>query len=299
MDTQRTETAYNPITEGSIGREMIRFMIPIILSSLFQQLYNTVDAIVVGQFIGKEALGAVDSTGAITRLLIFFLVGLASGATILISQLLGGKEEGAARRAVQTATAFAFLGGLFVSVLGILLSPLLLEATNVPPENYDYALSYMRIYFGGAVFTVIYNMGAGILKSAGDSRRPFYFLLISSFINIVLDLVFVPVLGLGVAGAAAATVISQLVSAILVMRTLLQTTEPYRLELAGLHIDRDFLGEILRLGFPRGIQSSLFSFSNVLITAGVNSFGSNAAAGFAVAGKLDRILWRLIEALSV
>lgn len=299
MDIQRTETAFNPITEGSIGREMIRFMIPIILSSLFQQLYNTVDAIVVGQFIGKEALGAVDSTGAITRLLIFFLVGLASGATILISQLLGGKEEGAARRAVQTATAFAFLGGLFVSALGILLSPLLLEATNVPPENYDYALSYMRIYFGGAVFTVIYNMGAGILKSAGDSRRPFYFLLISSFINIVLDLVFVPVLGLGVAGAAAATVISQLVSAILVIRTLLQTTEPYRLELAGLHIDRDFLGEILRLGFPRGIQSSLFSFSNVLITAGVNSFGSNAAAGFAVAGKLDMIVWFFIEALSV
>lgn len=293
------QNTYNPITDGNIAREVLKFMVPIILSSLFQQLYNTVDAIVVGQFVGTEALGAVDSTGSITRLLIFFFVGLTAGASILISQFLGGKKKEETETAVHTAVSFALIGGLFISVLGIVLSPLMLTAINVPPENYDYAFDYIRIYFAGSVFTVIYNMGASILKSAGDSKSPFYFLLASSFINIVLDIVFVPVLGLGVAGAAFATIIGQLVSAVLVVRALMRTTDIYRFSPKKLCLNIPVLLEIVRLGLPRGIQSSLFSLSNILLYAGVNSFGSNAAAGYAVEGKVDTIIWFFIEAISV
>lgn len=298
-EEKNAKTAYNPVTEGRLGREIFYFMIPIVLSSLFQQLYNTVDAIVVGQFIGKEALGAVNSTGSITRLLIFFFVGLSAGATILISHAIGGRQQKETEESVHTAAAFALLGGLFVSIAGILFSPLLLRAIRMPQENFGLALSYIRIFFAGAVFTVIYNMGAGILKCAGDSKRPFYFLLISSTVNIVLDLLFVPVLGLGVAGAAWATVIGQLVSAALVVHALLRTKADYRLKLRKLRLKLPILKEMLRLGLPRGIQSSLFSFSNVLLISGVNSLGPDVMAAFAVEEKLEILVWLFVESVSV
>ena len=293
------ETSYNPVTEGRLGREILFYMIPIVLSSLFQQLYNTVDAIVVGQFIGKEALGAVNSTGSITRLLIFFFVGLSAGATILISHMLGGKKHVETEEAVHTAAAFALLGGLFVSLAGILLAPLLLRAVRMPDENFDLALSYIRIFFAGAVFTVIYNMGAGILKCAGDSKRSFYFLLASSTVNIVLDLLFVPILGLGVAGAAWATVIGQMVSALLVVHALMTAKTDYRLIPGKLRIRFPLLREMLRMGLPRGIQSSLFSFSNVLLISGVNSLGADVMAAFAVEEKLEILVWLFVESVSV
>ena len=296
---QPAEASYNPVTEGRLGREILFYMIPIVLSSMFQQLYNTVDAIVVGQFIGKEALGAVNSTGSITRLLIFFFVGLSAGATILISHMLGGKRHAETEEAVHTAAAFALLSGLFVSLAGILLSPLLLRAIRMPDENLALALSYIRIFFAGAVFTVIYNMGAGILKCAGDSKRPFYFLLVSSTVNIVLDLLFVPVLGLGVAGAAWATVIGQLVSAGLVVHALMTARTDYRLNLKKLRIRFPLLQEMMRMGLPRGIQSSLFSFSNVLLISGVNSLGADVMAAFAVEEKLEILVWLFVEAVSV
>ena len=216
----------NGITEGVIWKQLLIFFFPIMLGTFFQQLYNTVDAVIVGQYVGKEALAAVGgSTGTLINLLVGFFVGLSSGATVIISQYYGAYRPAETSLAVHTATALGIAGGVVFMVVGLIVSPLALTIMSTPADIFDHALSYIRIYFLGMVFNLVYNMGAGILRAVGDSKRPLYFLIFSTLLNVVLDLLFVVALNLGVNGAAIATILCQAVSAVLVMYILMRSDD--------------------------------------------------------------------------
>lgn len=234
--TAKAETKTNQITEGVIWKQLLIFFFPILFGTFFQQLYNTADAMIVGHFVGKQALAAVGgTTGTIINLLIGFFVGLASGATVIIAQYYGGRQEQKVHWAVHTSVAFSILAGVFLMIVGILLSRPLLALMNTPDDVMDYAVLYIRIYFSGTIANLVYNMGAGILRAIGDSRRPLYFLIASCFLNIALDFLFVAVFGAGVAGAGIATILSQLLSAVLVLSALMRSRDMYRLELKTAH----------------------------------------------------------------
>lgn len=288
------------ITEGVIWKQLLIFFFPILIGTFFQQLYNTVDAVVVGRFAGKEALSSVGgSSSQIINLVVGFFTGLSSGATVVISQYFGAKKQEELRQALHTAYAFAILFGVFIGLAGVVLTPLLLGQMNTPPELMQDSMLYVRIYFAGLVFVLIYNMGSAILRAIGDSKRPLYYLIICCIINIVLDLALVLGLRLGVLGVAVATLFSQAVSAVLVTRTLMYHTEEMELQLKEIRIQRDMLGRMLRIGLPTGIQSSMYSLSNVLIQAALNNFGVNTMAAWAVFGKIDSIVWMINGAFGI
>ena len=275
------------MTEGVIWKQLVIFSIPLLIGNLFQQLYNTVDSIVVGQFIGSEALAAVGSSTPLINLIIGMFMGIAVGSGVIISQYYGAKSEDKMGWAVHTSIALSIIGGILLSVVGIVFSPSILRLMKTPPEVLDTSVLYFRIYFLGSLFNLLYNMGAGILQAVGDSRRPLIFLCISSVTNIVLDLLFVAGFHMGVDGVAWATIISQFVSAVLVMSALMRTKDIYRLEIRILKIDKRMMKRILRLGIPSGIQQSIISLSNVVVQANVNIFGSTVMAGFGAYNKVD------------
>ncbi len=293
-------TAANRITEGVIWKQLLLFFFPILFGTFFQQLYNTIDAMIVGRYVGKEALSAVGGiTGTLINLLVGFFVGLSSGATVIISQYYGARRPKSVSRAVHTAIAFCLAGGLVLLVLGIALAPWALRATGTPEEIINYAILYMRIYFIGIIGNLIYNIGSGILRAVGDSRRPLYFLIASCFVNIVLDLLFVVGFRMGVAGAAWATILSQLVSALLVLYVLTHTKESYRLMLRKIRLDTSMLMRIIQIGFPAGLQSVMYSVSNVVIQAGVNGLGTDTVAAWTAYGKIDGLFWMTINAFGI
>lgn len=275
------------MTEGVIWKQLIRFSVPLLLGNLFQQLYNTVDSVVVGNYIGSQALAAVGSSNSLINLIIGMFMGIATGAGVIISQYYGAKEKQKLQWAVHTCMALSIIGGVALTVIGIIISPVILSWMGTPAEVMESSVTYFRIFFSGALFNLVYNMGAGILRATGDSRRPLYYLCVSSIVNIVLDVVFVVVFHMGVAGVGYATVIAQLVSAILVIFTLMHSQEDYRMELSKLKIDKKMMGRILRLGIPSGIQQSIISLSNVIVQANVNGFGEAAMAGFGAYCKID------------
>ena len=288
------------ITEGVIWKNLLAFFFPILLGTFFQQLYNTADAIIVGKFVGKEALAAVGgATGAIINLIVGFFVGLSSGATVILSQFFGGRKDKEVSNTVHTAAALALAGGLFLTVAGIVLSPLLLSMMGTPAEIMDYATSYLRIYFAGMVPSLIYNIGSGMLRAVGDSRRPLYFLICACMVNIVLDVLLVLGLGMGVAGAALATILSQAVSAVLVVFTLSRTGLSYRLEPKRIRFHKGYLGKIVRIGLPAGLQSVMYSLSNLIIQAAVNAFGTDVLAAWTAYGKLDGLYWMMTNAFGI
>lgn len=249
----------NRITEGSIFGQLLLFFFPILFGTFFQQLYNTADAIVVGRFVGKEALAAVGgSTSVLINLLVGFFVGLSSGATVVISQYYGARKADKVHWAVHTSIAFSVMGGIIMMILGILGSYWALEAMKTPEDVMQPSMIYLRIYFIGTIPNLIYNMGAGILRAVGDSKRPLYFLIASCFVNIVLDVLLVAVLKIGVAGAAIATIASQLLSAVLVVWTLMKTEDTYKLEWKKVRIDQRMLRRIVRIGIPAGMQSIMY-----------------------------------------
>lgn len=298
--TAKAETKTNQITEGVIWKQLLIFFFPILFGTFFQQLYNTADAMIVGHFVGKQALAAVGgTTGTIINLLIGFFVGLASGATVIIAQYYGGRQEQKVHWAVHTSVAFSILAGVFLMIVGILLSRPLLALMNTPDDVMDYAVLYIRIYFSGTIANLVYNMGAGILRAIGDSRRPLYFLIASCFLNIALDFLFVAVFGAGVAGAGIATILSQLLSAVLVLSALMRSRDMYRLELKKLHIDTRMLRRIIRIGFPAGMESVLYSLSNIIVQSGVNGLGTDSVAAWAAYGKVDGLFWMMISALGI
>ncbi len=275
------------MTEGVIWKQLLAFSLPLLVGNLFQQLYNTVDSVVVGNFIGSDALAAVGSSNSLINLIIGMFMGIGTGAGVIISQYYGAEEKQKLHWAVHTTMALSIIGGFLLIALGVLLSPLILVLMGTPESVMPGAVAYLRIFFCGSLFNLVYNMGSGVLRAVGDSRRPLIFLCISSVVNIVLDLLFVVVFHMGTAGVGYATVAAQGVSAFLIVRALVRTDDSYRLELSKIKIDRRMMARVLKIGIPSGIQQSIISLSNVIVQANVNSFGAAAMAGFGSYSKID------------
>jgi putative MATE family efflux protein len=294
---QKMEKQYD-LTEGIIWKKLLFFFLPIFSGNLFQQLYTTVDAIIIGQFAGKDALASIDAIYNLLKLPVNFFVGLSTAATIIIVQYVGSKEIEKLSKVVHTAAALTFIGGLILSQAGILASPIFLRLLNVPDDIYAYTLSYARIYFSGMAVSMAYNIGAGILRAVGDSKTPFYFLIASSIANVFLDLLFVGLFRWHTTGAALATVISQLLSAVLVISALLKTKLPCRIMLKKIRFHKSALQIILFLGLPMGLQSSFYSIANMIVQSGINMFGTNSIAAWAVCGKLDFLIWLTVNSFA-
>lgn len=290
----------NGITEGVIWKQLLLFFFPIVLGTFFQQLYNTADAIIVGKAVGKEALAAVGgSTGTLINLLVGFFVGLASGASVIIAQLFGARRAQDVSRAVHTTIALALASGALLTAAGLLCSGVILEWMGTPQEVMTYALPYLNIYFLGMIPQLVYNIGSGVLRAVGDSRRPMLFLICAAMTNIVLDIVLVLGLEMGVRGAAIATVISQIVSALLILVSLSRAQPVYRLSLRKIRFHGDMLLRIVRIGLPAGLQSVMYSLSNMIIQASVNGFGTDVMAAWTAYGKIDGLYWMMISAFGV
>ena len=294
-----TSTKNINLTEGKIWKVMLKFILPIFLGTLFQSLYNTIDAIIVGRFAGKETLAAIESVLNFHRLPVSFFVGLSSGATIIISQYFGANKKEDVSKASHTAMLFAMLGGLLLSIISCTVSPFFVKLIKVPEEILYQAQIYTIICFSGIVAAMIYNIGSGILRALGDSRTPFYILIVSNILNIVLDLILVIVFKLGVVGVGMATLISEIVSAILVFIILINTNLDCRIYINKIHFYKKYIKEIFRLGLPIGVQSVLYPISNTIIQSSVNIFGVNSIAAWAVSGKLDFLIWTISDAFSI
>lgn len=290
----------NQITEGVIWKQLLIFFFPILFGTFFQQLYNTIDAVIVGKYVGKEALAAVGgTTGTLINLLVGFFVGLSSGASVIISQYYGAKNEEKVREAVHTAMAFSITGGIILMILGMIGAPIALEAMGTPEDIMNYAVVYIRIYFAGIIGNLIYNMGAGILRAIGDSKRPLYFLMTSCVVNIVLDIVFVVIFRMNVAGAALATILSQLISAVLVIVVLMRSKDVYQLILPKIRLHLEMVKRIIQIGFPAGLQSAMYSISNIIIQSSVNALGTDTIAAWTAYSKIDAIFWMIIGAFGI
>lgn len=293
-------TTKNQITEGVIWRQLLIFFFPIVIGTLFQQLYNTVDAIIVGRFVGKQALASVGGSAAVlSNLVIGFFTGLSAGATVIISQHYGAKNKRNLRESLHTAYAFSIIASLILAVLGWILTPWLLTAIKTPTDVLTDSILYLRIYFLGMISVLIFNMGSGIMRAIGDSKRPLYYLIICCLLNIVLDVVMVLIFRLGIAGVAVATVISQSVSAVLVTRALMISYDTLKLSLTAIRISPSMLRSELRIGFPSGLESSMYGITNIIIQAAVNEFGTDTAAAWAAYGKLDAIFWTVCGAFGI
>ena len=289
----------NNLTEGKIWKVMLKFVLPIFLGTLFQSLYTTIDAIIIGRFAGKDAFAAIESVLNFQRLPITFFVGLSSGATIIISQYFGAKRKEDISKASHTAILFAIVGGLLLSVLSCILSPFFIRLIKVPEEIFYQAQIYTIICFSGIVASMIYNIGSGILRALGDSKTPFYILIVSNILNIILDLILVVVFNLGVIGVGMATLIAQIASAILIFIILLRTKLDCKIYINKICFYKKYLKEIFRLGLPIGVQSVLYPISNTIIQSSINTFGVNSIAAWAISGKLDFLIWTVSDAFSV
>ena len=290
----------NQITEGIIWKQLLAFFFPIVFGTFFQQLYNTVDTMIVGYYVGKNALACVGGSAAqITSLIVSFFTGLSSGASVIISQFYGAQKKEEANRGLHTAIALSFIGSICVGILGYLFTPAILELMNTPAELMPDTILYLRIYFTSTLFLFLFNMGSAILQASGDSKHPLYYLITCCLINIVLDYIFVVHLHLGVRGVAAATWAAQAVSSCLVIRRLSTQTSILHLSFSNIRIHMPTLKSQLRVGLPTGIQASLYAFSNALIMSAINSFGTDTVAAWSVYGKLDAIYWMVSGAFGI
>ena len=287
------------ITEGVIWRQLLLFFFPILMGSFFQQMYNTVDTIIVGRAVGTQALAAVGSTSSLINLINGFFIGLSTGATVILSQFFGANDQQGIHRALHTGIGLAVVLGVLASALGVAAGPWVLKMIQTPESCLQDASVYVRIYFLGAVASMLYNMGSGILRAMGDSRRPMIFLIISCFVNILLDVLCVIVLKLGIAGAAVATVLSQTISAFLVVLVLVKIPTGYALHLSQIRIHGNLLRRLLLIGIPAGLQYVTFDFANLLIQSGINSFGEITVAAWTAFGKADSLTWMVSGALGV
>ena len=294
---QRTQA--RNITEGVIWKQLLLFFFPILMGSFFQQMYNTVDTIIFGRAVGTQALAAVGSTSSLINLINGFFIGLSTGATVILSQYFGANDQQGVQRALHTGVGLAIVLGVLASALGVLAGPTVLKMIRTPERCLQDASVYVRIYFLGAIASMIYNMGSGILRAMGDSRRPMVFLIISCFVNILLDILCVIVLRLGIAGAAIATVLSQVISAFLVILTLIRMPEGCTLHLSQVRIHGDLLRRLLLIGVPAGLQYVTFDFANLLVQSGINSFGEITVAAWTAFVKTDAITWMVSGALGV
>lgn len=295
------ETKVNGITEGVIWKQILLFFFPIMFGTLFMTLYNTVDAIIVGQLLGKEALAAVSGgTTILVNLIIGFFTGVTSGATVIISQFYGAKDDEKVSKSIHTAIGLSIIFGIAISVGGYLLTEPLLKLIDTPQDVIPLAIDYLHVYFGGALVLIVYNMASGIYRAFGDSKHPLWFLIAGAFVNIFLDILFIAVFKRGVRGAAEATVISQVVSAFLTLLFLCLRKDSCKYYLRrSLDIDASMLKRMLEIGLPGGIQSIMYNISNMIIQTNVNHFGTDTAAAWASYNKLDSIFWMIINAFGI
>ena len=295
---KRTKKYQSNMLEGPLLPSVIAYTIPIILTSLLQLFFNAADLVVVGRFCGSLSVGAVGATGSVTALIVNLFVGLSIGGGVAVAHGIGSRNEQQIREAVHTAVPLALIGGVILTVVGVTLSRPLLVLMGTPENTLPLSALYMKIYFCGITFTVTYNFCAAILRAAGDTKSPLIFLSTAGVVNVVLNLIFVTVFHMNVAGVALATTVSQGIAAILVVRALMKRTDACHLDLRKLHIDKHQLKKIIRIGLPAGIQSSLFSISNVTIQSSINSFGDVLVSGNAAAANLEGFLYASINAFS-
>ena len=275
------------LTEGSIWKVMVLFALPVFLGNIFQQLYNTFDAWCVGNYIGDDALAAVSSSGSLIFMMVSFFNGVAMGAGVIIARAFGAKEYDTMGKAIHTAIAFGLVSGALLTIAGVALTPIILQWMGTPTEVLPQSIEYFRYYFCGAIFTVMYNIFVGILHAVGDSKHPLYYLIFSTCVNIILDMLFVAVLGFGVGSAAVATTISQGTSALLCLLHILRVDAPYRVSIRKIRFHKDSLLQIIRYGLPSGIQNSVIALANVVVQSNINSFGKAAMAGCGAHAKLE------------
>lgn len=290
----------NPITEGVIWKQMLLFCIPIMAGTLFQQLYNIVDVIVVGRFVSTKALACVGgSSGMMINLFVGFFTGMTSGVTVIVARYFGAADWRHLNEGIHTSVAIAIIGGVLFGVLGVAFAPLLLQFLGTPNELMNGSLLYLRIYFIGILFTFLFNTGSAILRALGDAKQPLYYLMICCFVNIVLDVLLVVVFHLGIAGVAIATVTAQAVSSCMVLHALQHLNVEFRVKLKQIKFHKQLFFEIIRIGLPAGIQSVMNSLSGMIMTSAVNSLGTIAIAGNTAYAKLDGIYWMVSNAFSV
>ena len=275
------------MTEGSIPRQMISFAVPLFIGNLFQQLYNTADALIVGRLLGNDALAAVSATGNLIYLIISFFMGVAAGSGVLISRYYGAEDPENLQAAIRTNLAFSFLSGLLMTLLGVTMTPAILRWMDTPEDVMALSVTYTRIFFAGSLGLVLYNALRGVMQAVGDSRHPLWYLIFSSLLNVALDIVFIAVFHTGVGGAAVATILSQFLSGLLCLRRLARAEEDYRVRLRELGFDPAMLRRMLRYGLPSGVQNSVIGLANVVVQANINIFGTMAVAGCGAYGKLE------------
>ncbi len=295
-----TKEQQNGILEGVIWKQLLIFFFPILIGTFFQQLYNTVDTVIVGQFAGKEALSSVGgSSSQIINMVVGFFTGLTAGGTVLISQAYGAFHKQRLEDALHTSYAFGILGGIGLGILGVAGGPPIPGWVNTPAELMEMSTLYIRIYFSGLVFVFIYNMGAAILRAIGDSRRPLYYLVVCCVVNIVLDLVLVLYCRLGVLGVAVATLVSQAISAVMVTWALMYKVDCMELSIRKIRIHSDVLKNMLQIGFPSGLQASMYSISNMIVQAALNLLGVNTMAAWTAYGKIDSVFWMINSSFGI
>lgn len=295
MSTQ-TKKYEIDMCHGPLLGKILVFYIPLMLSGILQLLFNAADIIVVGQFAGNESLAAVGSTGALINLIINLFIGLSVGANVLVARYYGANQQTELKEMVQTAIATSVISGILLVFVGFFVAKPALTLMGTPDDVVGQSVLYMRIYFAGMPFMMAYNFGSAVLRAVGDTKRPLYYLLIAGIANVILNLIFVIYFSMHVAGVATATVISQAISAVLVIRCLLKTDSVYKLELKGIKISMDKFGKMFKIGLPAGVQGALFSISNVLIQSSVNSFGSVAMAGNTAGSNIEGFVYTSMNA---
>ena len=287
------------MTEGTVWKRIVRFAIPVFIGQLFQQMYNTVDSLIVGKMLGTSALAAVTATGSIIYLIVGFFMGFSMGAGVVIARDIGAGDERAVSRSVHTTVAMGLVATVVMTVLGMLLTPVILGWMGTPDDVFPEAATYLRTYFAGSIGLVFYNLFVGILQASGDSRHPLYYLIFSSVLNAVLDFSFIRFLHMGVEGAALATIIGQFVSAVLVMRRLLKTDEVIRFVPKQIRFDRGKLIQIIQIGLPTALQACVIDLANMMIQSYINSFGKLAMAGIGASSKLEGFMFLPVNAFSM
>lgn len=287
------------MTSGPIARQLVVFAIPLLIGNIFQQLYNTVDSIIVGNFVSAEALGAVTSVGPFLFMTVSFAIGMSAGASVVVAQTFGSGNIPAMRRAIHTTFLASFWLSLILTPVAVLLTSPMLRLMQTPESIFPLARTYLIIMSSGMAGGIFYNMGSGILRALGDSKRPLYFLIFSTLLNIVLDLLFIVVFDLGVAGAAFASILAQGLSAVAIFALLFRTNEIYRMSWKEMHMDRALLKKILYIGLPTGIQMAITSFANVFVQAYVNGFGAASTSGWGAYTRIDAFAFLPIQSLGL
>lgn len=296
MNKTRKSTYEIDMLNGPLVGKIIIYAIPLMISGMLQIAFNAVDLIIVGQFAGSNAMAAVGCTASLTNLIVSLFIGISAGANVLIARFFGANQKQALKEVVHTSVAISVVAGVLLAILGLVISKPILALMGTPDELIGDAATYMRIYFAGMPFIMLYNFGSAILRGVGDSRRPLYYISIAGVLNVFLNILFVRYMYMGVAGVALGTVLSQMLSVVLLIRTLMKTEGAYKLIISEIKISQDKLIMMLKIGLPAGIQSSLFSFSNVLLQSSINGFGANAVAGNTAAGNIESLVYTAMNA---